>query len=280
MLADLLLLARRRWRAILAIFVAVNLLATAVAFLTPPVYEGTTLFSYMEDEKSSGGLASIAGQFAGLTPLMGLDLSESATGRTEAIATLASRQFATQFIERYELLPALFPDLWDGTAGRWTVEGDDVPTLADAYKVFDEDVRRVSEDKLNGLITVTMLGDDPVRAAEWANAYVRDGDALLRERAQRDSEFAIAYLRKKIADSDLVEIRLAVSRVLEAEISKATLANGREAYAFHVIDPAIAAEPDQQVWPNRLLIIALGLTLGLALGVSYALLAEDLARGG
>ena len=43
------------------------------------------------------------------------------------------------------------------------------------------------------------------------------------------------------------------------------LAHVKTEYAFAIIDPAVV--PEKRVWPNRILLAALGLAAGFALGV-------------
>jgi len=279
MLAAVIRLAKREWRKILAVFLAVSLVAVAAAFALPKRYEGAVLVNYASQDAPAGGLASLAGQFGGLASLAGINLNSTAVQRTEAIATLGSRQFSTAFIEKHGLIPVLFPDRWDAAAKKWTVAPADVPTLSDAFEAFDTDMRRITDDKSTGLITVTIRGRTPEHVAEWANALVSEADTQLRQRALRDSQFTIAFLEKELNGTDVFEVRQVIANVLETEISKATLANGRAEYAFRVVDPAIRPEIDDFVWPNRPLIIAIGLVLGLGLGFAYVLLREDVARG-
>jgi uncharacterized protein involved in exopolysaccharide biosynthesis len=280
MLVAVIRLARREWRPILVIFLAVSSFAVAAAFLLPKRYEGAVLLNYVSDEPVGANLASLAGQFGGLAALAGFDMSSSVVQRNEALAAMASQQFSTRFIEKHNLMPVLFSDLWDARAGKWNVTGSDVPTLSDAFEVFDEDIRRITEDKSTGLITVAIRDRDPARVADLANDLVAEADSQLRQRALRDAQFTIAFLEKELSENNVLEVRQAVAQVLEAEINKATLANGRAEYAFRVVDPAVRPEADEFAWPNRPLIIAIGIVLGLGLGFAYVLLRDDIARDG
>src|SRR5262245_41674831 len=278
MLAAVIKLAKREWRTILAVFLAVSLVAVVAAFALPKRYEGAVLVNYASED-TTGGLSSLAGEFGGLATLAGINLSSTTVQRTEAIATLGSRQFSGAFIEKHGLLPVLFPDLWDAAAKKWTAAPDDVPTMSDAFDAVDSDMRKITDDKSTGLITVSIRDRAPEHVAAGANARGSEADRPLREPALRDSRFTIAFLEKELNGTDVFEVRQAIARVLEAEINKATLANGRAEYAFRVVDPAVRPDVDDFVWPNRPLIVALGLVLGLGLGFAYVLLREDVARG-
>jgi uncharacterized protein involved in exopolysaccharide biosynthesis len=278
MLAAVINLARREWRTILTILLATSTLAVVAAFALPRRYEGAVLLNYVSDQAAGGNLATLAGTLGGLASFAGLNISSSAVERNEALAAMGSRQFSVQFIEQHRLWPMLFPDLWDAGTGKWKVSDAERPTESKAFEVFDTDVRRITEDKSTGLITVAIRDRKPERVAELANALVAAADAQLRQRALRDSAFTISFLRNELVRNDVLEVKQAVANVLEAEINKSTLANGRAEYAFRVIDPAVTPALDEFVWPNRPLIIALGVVLGLGLGFVYVLLREDVAR--
>ncbi len=280
MLVSVLQLVKRGWRAILAIFLVVSVMTLLAAWLIPKKYDGNVLISYSPADQTTSKLASLAGQFGGLAALAGVDLGPTSDDRPAALATIASRDFSVEFIEEHHLLPVLFADSWDATNNRWKVAAAEIPTIADAFKLFDEHVRTVTDDKSTGLITVTIRGKQREQVAGWANALVSEADARLRQRAMRDAQFTIAFLQKELLQSEQVEVRQAISQVLQQQIGTLALANGRKEYVFKVIDPAVTSDADLFAWPNRPLIIVLGLAFGLALGFTYVLIREDLAKGG
>jgi LPS O-antigen subunit length determinant protein (WzzB/FepE family) len=210
----------------------------------------------------------------GLAPFTGIS-GETAGARAEAIATLKSRQLGTAFIEERNLLPYLFPELWDTEQNKWAVEAEVVPTMADAFERFDQDVRRIDEDRTTGLINVSILGRDRKRVADWANALVQAANQRLRQRAIHEAEQSVRYLEDQLKKTNILEVRQAMNQLIEAQISKAALANTRDDYAFRVIDPAVELQADQFVKPRRILILALGVAFGLALGFLLALLRQS-----
>ena len=275
-------LLRRHWRLVVATTVLSVGASTAVALLSKPVYQGEALVMYAAAEQGNETLALLTSRLGGLAPLAGIS-GESAGGRAEAIATLKSRQLGTAFIEERDLLPHLFPDLWDTEQNNWAVEAEAVPTMADAFERFDEDVRRVDEDRTTGLISVSIFGRDRVRVAEWANALVQETNDRLRQRAIEEAEQSVRYLEEQLTKTTILEVRQAINQLIEAQISKAALANTRDDYAFRVIDPAVVLQADKFVKPQRILIVALGAAFGMALGFLLALLHQswhELRQGG
>ena len=47
-------------------------------------------------------------------------------------------------------------------AQKWKVHPDDVPTLWDAQKAFDEDIRIIEENRRTGMVTVAIEGKNPL----------------------------------------------------------------------------------------------------------------------
>jgi uncharacterized protein involved in exopolysaccharide biosynthesis len=198
-----------------------------------------------------------------------------ATYVDEAMAVMRSREFTEGFIRDENLMPELFPDLWDPRTNQW-LNKDQQPTLAQAFKAFDV-MRSVTQAGRGGLVTVSVLWRDPVKAAEWSNALVARLNAEMRERAIASTNLSVSYLEKELAATSTIETRLAINRLMEAQINQRMLANVTQEYAFRVIDRALPPEPDDAVGPSKLVLLALGPSVGLIFGV-FAVLAVNVLR--
>lgn len=246
--------------------------AAAVAWFTTPVYRVDVLLAPV-DVESGGALSGVASQFGGLAALAGVDLRGNSSGKDEAVALLRSRALAGQLIEANDLLPVLFADEWDDSAKAWrTDDPDEVPTLWDAYQLFDDDIRFVNENPKAGLVTLAVEWKDPGLAKSWADQLVQRVNRETRERAIREAERSLSYLNQQLQKTEVVELRQAIFGLIENQTKQMMLANVREDYAFKVIDPAIVPDLDDPIRPRPLLLVALGATGGLLLGVLIALL--------
>lgn len=246
--------------------------AAAVAWFTTPVYRVDVLLAPV-DVESGGALSGVASQFGGLAALAGVDLRGNSSGKDEAVALLRSRALAGQLIEANDLLPVLFADEWDDSAKAWrTDDPDEVPTLWDAYQLFDDDIRFVNENPKAGLVTLAVEWKDPGLAKSWADQLVERVNRETRERAIREAERSLSYLNQQLQKTEVVELRQAIFGLIENQTKQMMLANVREDYAFKVIDPAIVPDLDDPIRPRPLLLVALGATGGLLLGVLIALL--------
>ena len=202
--------------------------------------------------------------------MVGIGLGQG-DDKEEYIAVLKSRVFATEFIDRHDLLPILFADLRDPESDAW-LGGVDVPTEDDAYRKFDRKVRDVSVDEISGLITLSIRWTDPIQAAKWANQMILDVNERLRQKAISETEKSLDFLRLQLEQTNIIGVRQAIYALTEDQIQKAMLARVREHYAFQLIDPAMPPDPDQYYMPKRKLFVALGSIFGLVAGVFVSIL--------
>jgi uncharacterized protein involved in exopolysaccharide biosynthesis len=246
--------------------------AGTAAFSVRPVYRAATIVVPVSLQDSGGTLARLAGQFGGLASLAGLSGMQS-DGRDEAIAVLKSQSFSEKFIVDENLLPVLFAGKWDSVKGSWKVrDSGKVPTLWDAWVLFDKRIRTVIEDKDRGLVTVRIDWHDPREAARWANLLVDRANQQVRERKLAEIDANLDYLKGELAKVQLVELRQAIGKVMESQVSERMIASGREEYAFRRLDPARAPDLDRPQSPQKALWIVLGTAGGTLLGFALGTL--------
>ncbi len=266
----------RQWRK--TFLAATSLTAVAViahAFLATPLYRSSVKMMPRENELGAGALQGLVGQFSGLASIAGVSLG-SIDGQ-EAIAWLKSRALFTQFVNEQNLMPILFRDEWDAVAGRWRSDLKRIPTIDDAWAMFDKEIRRVNDDSKTRVITLEITWRDRQQAAAWANEVVRLANEELRQRALRETTASLASLEEQLARADAVELRLSIAKLMEAHLNRSVLAKSRGEYALNVLDPAVVSDARRFVSPRRFLLLLISLPLGLFTGVC-AILAVRFAR--
>ena len=268
---------RFRWL-FLTVFLTFLIGAILLAFMSTPIYRATTVLAPVSTEESENAFASLSSQFGSFARLAGIR-STGVDDTSEVIAVMKSRSFTEEFIQAEGLLPALFAQFWDAQTGDWNVEGDDIPTLEDAYRRFDRKIRRVQQDDQTGLVVLTIEWRDSALAAEWANKLVETLNEKNRAGAIDEAQRSLEYLGAELEKTSQLGLREALYRLVEVQVRKIMLANVNLEYSFRVIDPAQPVAPDNFVSPNRMLIITAGLLAGLFLGLVTVLLAEMLTRG-
>jgi uncharacterized protein involved in exopolysaccharide biosynthesis len=262
---------------------AIVLLSTACAILaavvTTPVYRATVTLLPAESKNAIPGLGAALGNLGTLGSLVGLGAGET-QNTVEAVALLGSRDFAESFIRDRDLTRLLFANRWDTQRSGWRLSwwAPAPPTLYDAYRKFDRSVRRVSEDKKTGLVTVEVDWTDRDQGAQWANEMVARVNATMRQRAIADADASIELLTDELRSAGTIELRDAIARTLESYVKARALAKVTPDYAFRVIDPGKPTGPRDYIRPNRFLYVFAGVITGFIIAVLVAMTLDALRR--
>jgi uncharacterized protein involved in exopolysaccharide biosynthesis len=265
---------RNRLPLVFSVSVAFGIAMGILSFIVTPIYRGTTILAAAESEKSNMGSGSSSGSAGAIAALAGLGLGGNDEAIEETLAVLKSRHFTEEFIQDNNLMPELFPKLWDARAGHWKEGIKKVPTLARGYYAFDR-IRKIERDSKSGLITLRMDWKDPVKAADWANRFPARLNVEMRDRALTQAESSLEYLQKELGTTVDVPTREAISHLIEGQIKRKMLAHVTDEFALHVVDRAIPADLDDPVRPFKVLYVALGLFFGAGVGMVAALLLDQ-----
>jgi len=232
-------------------------LAAGFAFTAAPIFRAQTLVVAVREKGLNG--TGVASQLGALTSLVGVNFG--AGGDTQAAdAVLDSHRLVEEFIRRNDLLPVL-----SGKAKKPL-------TMWLGVKQFKEGSLTIRKDTRRGSTIVAVDWTDPAVAAQWANGLVRLANELIRSRAIEQATRDIAYLNHQLDQTNAVELRQALYEIIKNETKTLMLANGREDYAFEVVDPAVA--PERKVGPHRALLTLVGLAVGWLLGTALAYVRE------
>ena len=268
-LGDLARALARRWWWPLGLAILGGALAALWAFNVPPKYRAAVVVVPSNVDTRANDERTV------VTRLEDLASGDSVT--EEALAVLQSREFGERFIADHKLLPRFFADEWDARAGKWAVPEDRVPTLAQGFRHFNEDVRGLNRDKRTGLITLYIDWTDRDEAAAWANELIARVNADMRQRAIDASSASLTFLEKERERTAYVETRLAIDRLVESQIRRRMLASVTPEYVFRVVDRALPPDRNDPVGPSRAFLLAAGPLLGLMLGIGLAWLHAGLA---
>ena len=270
------LLWKQRTTLIIATLCGVGL-GVAAAFLLTPIYRAEATVQIRTGRDNAAAMEALGGQLGPLGTLAGAVLGPRGDERGVALATLQSRAIIKDFIERNDLLPIIFRRKWDSANKRWKRNDPQyVPTSQDGFRKFREDIFSVTDDKKSGLVIVAVEWRDPVLAARWLEGLIADANESLKETAIRESEANLRYLETQARNTSIVELRLALYKLMENEHKKLMIARNTEDYVFRTIDPAEI--PRKKVRPQRALIIALSGALGLSAGVAVVLIVAAYRR--
>jgi uncharacterized protein involved in exopolysaccharide biosynthesis len=247
---------RSRWFIVL-VTTFFGCVAAVYSLLATEWYRTDVVLVPVERRATPAGL----GQISGLANLAGISLGQASN--QEAIAVLRSRDYAREFIAKYELAPLLLTH---------STTSADQSNIGPALRVFEKLVRSVEFDRKTGLVTLTMRWTDADTVAKWANDYVSGVNDRMRLRALKESEQNVAFLNREMASSTVVSMQQSLGRVLETEMQKLMLAKGNLEFAFKVVDPGYP--PDRRYSPQRTLTVLISMIFGGFVAVVLALLRE------
>jgi uncharacterized protein involved in exopolysaccharide biosynthesis len=260
-----------KWQILAAIIVFASMAGLA-AWLLPKSYRAAVLLSPVTSNGSSqlGALGSIVSQIGGFAGLAGL-AGAGDSKKSESIAVLQSEALTEKYIVENNLLPVLFWKAWDAKAGKWKTGNPEwIPTPWKANNLFKKQVRTVTIEAKSGLVTLSIKWKDPQTAAKWANDLVALTNDYQRTKAIDETDRNIAFLNDQALKSNVVEVRQAIYKILESEISKGMVARGSREYAFKILDPAVA--PERPTTPPPPIWISAGAFGGLLLSSAVAIL--------
>lgn len=242
---------------------AFGVAAAIWALLATPIYRAQVTITLV-DELGAAGLGGLTSQLSGLASLAGVNIGGGMSAEREARAVLKSRYLVERFIEQRKLIDMLS-------------EGGNEPlTLWEAVNGFRENVLDIRDDVRLGVTTVSVEWTDAATASQWANAFVGLTNEVIRTRTIEESQRNIAYLNSQISKTDVVEMRRVMYNLIEGEMKKLMIANGRVEYAFKVVDPAVP--PELRAKPRRTVMVLIGLIMGFLAGSTFVMVRDASRR--
>ncbi len=281
---------------IIAITFLFALGAVILSLSLPNLYQSKTLLAPSE-EAQGGGLSGMAGKLGGLASLAGINLGNSG-GQNKvdiAIEVLKSRQFVSDFINKYDLLPALMavdgwdrstgevrydPDIYDKDKKQWVREVKPPkkaePSSWEAYEEF-KNVLAVSKDEKTGFVTIAVEHYSPVVAQRWTQLLVKEINEVVRKKDVDEAQRSISYLQEKMSQVPLAEMRNVFYQLIEEQTKTIMLAEVRDEYIFSTIDPPVV--PEEKAKPKRALICILGTLIGGMLAIMAVFIRHFICEG-
>ena len=273
------------WRGKVTIILVTALFAVLsilYALSLPNVYRSESLLApTQEQDNLTGAMQGLSG----LAGLAGISIPEgSASQSDQALQVLSSRSFFAEKVYPSIHLPDLMAnprwdpetntlsyddDLYDAGRGQWIRQvafpSQVTPTVQEAHAFFTQNVLNVSSDTLTGFVTLSVDHVSPYIARDWAELMILEINEQFRSRDHEVALSSIAYLNNQIATTSVVEVRQALSQLLQNQIQTSMLTDANPDYVFSVIDPPIP--PELKYSPRRSLILILATLLGGMLGI-------------
>ena len=271
---------------IIAITSFFAVLSVVIALLQPNIYESSAVLAPRNAQSSLSGLAA---QYGGLAAMAGIQLPGGEEGSKTLIAMekMKSKQFFEEYLYEEILVELMAAENWDASSNTLKIDADaydlqkskwirDVeppfkpePSMQEAHLEFIEKHFSLSQAKETGMVSIAVEHISPYVAQKWVNLIITGISNSLRQTDVLEATKAIAYLNELRENTNLVNMDVIFSQLIEEQTKTIMLANVSEDYVFQVLDPPYAAEEKSK--PSRALICILGTLLGGMLATLAAL---------
>jgi len=266
---------------ITAITSAFAIASVIYALSLPNEYKSTALLA-PASSSSASSLSKLAGQFGGLASLAGINLAGGGAEDKSVIAMeiIKTWGFLEKFIEENQIQVEVFaakgwsrssnqliidPDLYDVESNSWVREFDankgqkPEPSSWELFEKFKDRIS-INQDKTSGLISLSVEYYSPEIAKLWADELIKAINVHVQEQDRNEATKSIAYLKEKIAETNIADMRTVFYQLIEEQTKTLMLAEVSDEYVFKTLSAAKVAEEKSN--PKRTLICFLGLILG------------------
>ncbi len=222
---------------------------------------------------SQSGLSALAASLP-----ISLPMGSGGDKNVNIVSFLESRTIKQRLIEKYDLLPKFYSDLWDPENNKWQVDDpEDAPTILKAVQKRFKGIYSVKMDDETGLITISWIDEDPeftklmldrtVQELKYflENEYESDAkrERIFVESQLNASEKELEYWEKQIPSDKLTLSKIQRERVaaqtvyteLRKQLELSKISEVKEIIRFKVLDQAFV--PEQKFKPKRAFICAL-----------------------
>jgi|TARA_R100000501_G_scaffold18326_1_gene37706 LPS O-antigen subunit length determinant protein (WzzB/FepE family) len=255
--------------------------------IATPTYRATMVVSpIFSDDGSSGGGG--LGRYADLASSVGIDIggSGSLTYFSLFMETLQSYELAESLAQNENLLPALYPALWDKKQKTWR-DADTVrskparwvrallnrpttpdPNTADLHQYLRQ--RLTIDDPPTPFKTIGFENQDPEFARVFLQSVYRTADDMVRARVRQRASVEVRFLESLVAESRVVEHRRALSDLLAQKQRTLMMSNMNLPFSAQLMQPPIPGNTPAS--PRPLLVLTMSIFFGLVAGLFLVLM--------
>jgi uncharacterized protein involved in exopolysaccharide biosynthesis len=274
-LIDLLMvLVKRKWLIIGLVFLT-GVAAVIISLLMTNIYRSEATLAARETEQSPS--KALTGALGGLGGIVASDFGLGGGSDADKIEVLLkSRRLAQLVVEKHDLLPILFKEMWDNSKKAWLESP--APSVQDAYKLISKKLLKVSRDRKTDVITVSIEDEDPEFARKMVDYYITELSEGLRTKVLKDAEENMRFLTAQLDKTTDPLLKEKIYNMLAKEIEKDTFARAQTYYGFYVLDPPIAPDLNKKAKPKRALICILSVVVAFFVAVFLAFFLEYMNR--
>tara|TARA_B110000091_G_C13690214_1_gene421712 strand:- start:25 stop:948 length:924 start_codon:yes stop_codon:yes gene_type:complete len=251
------------------------------ALSLPNIYKSRVILAPVTGLSDSSLMQNSA--LSSLASITGRKITNQANSTNEAVQILKSYSFFAEILNEYEMkIPLLASTEWSLAENKLIIDPDTynendkvwvsgIPSDQEAYEYWVE-IFSVSQDIDTGFLALEIKHFSPHLAKDWLDKIVNSINEKARFKAILEAENSIEYLKSQFQSTELSEVQVILSSLIQEQIQTIMLAKSKPEYLFKVIDPAYA--PESKSEPKRSVICIIGAFLGLFFSIIVGLLRE------
>lgn len=257
-----------KWKILIIAVVFLTVLTTTIKTSgKKAVYEATAVITPVSEEKGSGGLAVLSQQFGGFP---GLSLPPS-TSTAEIMNLLKSKMIRGKMIERYNLMPILFPEDWEEGKQEWKA----ARSKWDGLRELDSRIN-IQNNVKDNTILVSAQFHNPEITVKLINYLLTTMTEYMGNEARRAALTKRRFLEEQLRTTSDPMIRQKINNLISQQIETAMMSEISEDFAFKIIDPPLV--PDKGLKSNRIKTITLSILTSFFAGIFLSFFFEYIIR--
>lgn len=221
------------------------------ALIKGPVYIADAVIAPRETESVKTPDLSGLGMFGGMVASQ-LNIGGNASLENIELI-LDGRKFNADIVKEKNLMPLVYPELWDTLNNKWTGEGE-MPRFISVGGYIKEEFFNKEINK-NGTMTIQIEHKDSLFSYKVLSAYLEYLDSYIRQNVQEEAKENRDYLENQLVGVTDPLLRAKFQELIAKEVEKMMVVSKE---AFRIVDPAFTFKSfkEKKLFP---LIFAFGL---------------------
>lgn len=253
--------------------------AVIITLMMSNIYRSEATITLRPEEK--GSAVSLPSALGGLGAMVASEFGIGGGGSLDKLeVVLNSRVLSKRIINKYNLMPVLFPKRWDEEKKTWIKKGadDEPPTIQDGIKIIHKNFLTVGRDKKKDTITIGFDNTAPYTAKKIVGYYLTELSETLREEVLEDSRENKRFFNEQLKKTSDALLKEKIYNLLAREIEKETFALAQKYYGFVILDPPIVPDTDKKLKPKRALICIISVSAAFFAAVFLSFVFESISK--
>ena len=244
------------------------------ALQLPNLYTSSAVLEISsKSQTETGGTSAL-----GMALSASISLTEGPSGSSKGMALLTSKETTRSLIEKEDILSDLFefksynPITKEVEYDSSLIDQETGLRKNPSYLVVHKALMsglEVKYDKFTGFIRIAYTHRSPTFSNKILNLLVSEVNNEAREKDLKSTKESLDYLNQKFVETNIENIRVTISSLIESQLKKQMFAFINEDYLLSFIDPPFI--PEEISSPNRRSIVLTGTIIGFFLSIIFVL---------